>query len=436
MRPKPWLVAGGVLSAAAALLHLAIILGGPPLYRLFGAGERMVHAAEMGSIRPALITSGIALILLLWALYAFSGAGLIRRLPLLRTGLVLISAIYLLRGLAPVPMLILQPERVDAFVIWSSLTVLIYGICYAIGTWLGWRRLAPPGHFGHQSSMTKPAEPVAEAKPRNALWRELKFVVGLLLVILPFHSLVAKPFYIPSESMMPNLLVGDHLVVTKYPYGWSYASASFHVLPFIEGRLAGALPERGDVVIALQPTTGHDLIKRVIGLPGDTIAVSGGIVYLNGRPIPRQQRPPAMIPIDANTKCDFDAYGDFRVTGADGRLYCRLPIFRETLPNGRSYDTIDLGNSSGDNFARVTVPEGHVFLMGDNRDDSADSRFPVAEHGLGGPVPWENLGGRAEFITFSLDGSASYWNPVSWFAALRGDRAGTSLHAERGPPQQ
>src|SRR4029078_3830701 len=99
--------------------------------------------------------------------------------------------------------------------------------------------------------------------------------------------------------------------------------------------------------------------------------------------------------IDANTRCDFDAFGDFRVTGADGRLYCRLPIFRETPPNGRSYDTIELRASSGDTYPRITVPEGHVFLMGDNRDDSADSRFPLSERGLGGPVPWEKLRGGA-----------------------------------------
>jgi len=275
------------------------------------------------------------------------------------------------------------------------------------------------------------------ASHKGGWWREIRGLLFVLAGVFAFHSAVAKPFYIPSESMMPGLLVGDRLVVAKYPYGWSWASTSFHVLPHMSGRVWGALPERGDVVIVVQPASGEDLIKRVIGLPGDTIEVIGGIVYLNGRAIPRQERPPAMIPIDANTTCAFDAFGDFRVTGADGRLYCRLPVFRETLPEGRSYDTIDLGNSVGDNFARVTVPEGHVFLMGDNRDDSADSRFPIAERGLGGPVPWENLGGRAELITFSLDGSSSYWNPVSWFAALRGGRAGTSLHAERGsiPPQ-
>ena len=141
-----------------------------------------------------------------------------------------------------------------------------------------------------------------------------------------------------------------------------------------------------------------------------------------------------MIPVDANVPCNDTRFGDHRVRGQGGLLYCRLPVFRETLPNGRSYDTIDVGYSDGDDYPRRIIPNGHVFLMGDNRDHSADSRFPLAEQGLGGPVPWENIGGRAEFVTFSLDGSSSYWNPISWFTALRGGRAGTSLHAERGPP--
>jgi signal peptidase I len=197
------------------------------------------------------------------------------------------------------------------------------------------------------------------------------------------------------------------------------------------------MPERGDVVIVTPPGASSDYIKRVIGLPGDTIQVIGGVVWLNGRALPHQERPRTMIPVDANTPCNSDGFGDFRALGPDGKLYCRLPVVRETIPTvaggTRSYDTIDVGESPGDNFPLTRVPEGHVFLMGDNRDHSADSRFPLAEQGLGGPVPWENLGGRAEFITFSLDGSSSYWNPISWFTALRGGRAGTSLHAERGP---
>ena len=115
-----------------------------------------------------------------------------------------------------------------------------------------------------------------------------------------------------------------------------------------------------------------------------------------------------MIPIDINSPCGSTtdpALYDFRVRGADGKMYCRVPVVRETLPNGRTYETVELGRSTEDNFGPVTVPAGHVWLMGDNRDDSADSRVPEWQGGLGGPVPWENIGGRAEFITFSLDGS-------------------------------
>jgi signal peptidase I len=283
-----------------------------------------------------------------------------------------------------------------------------------------------------------PVDGEAPAKKGTDWWGEVKAIFWLILAVLTFHSLIAKPFYIPSESMMPGLLVGDRLVVTKYPYGWSWVSPSFHVLPHFQGRLFGSLPERGDVVIVTPPGGTSDYIKRVIGLPGDTIEVIDGTVYLNGHALPRRPQAPAMIPVDANTPCRSDPFGDYIVPGPDGRSLCRQPIFRETIPltdgGTRSYDTIDAGHSQGDDFARVTVPEGHVFLMGDNRDRSADSRFSIAEQGLGGPVPWENLGGRAEFITFSLDGSSSYWNPISWFTALRGGRAGTSLHAERGPP--
>ena len=278
-----------------------------------------------------------------------------------------------------------------------------------------------------------PAPAVPEKKGTD-WWGEIKAIFWLVLAVLAFHSFVAKPFYIPSESMMPGLLKGDRLVVSKYPYGWSWVSPSFHIFPETKGRLLGSYPERGDVVIVTPPGQKADYIKRAIGLPGDELEMIEGQLYINGKPIKREVRPPAMFPVDENAPCSDMEFPGARVSGPDGKLYCRLPMIRETLPNGRSFDTIDLGYmpQGTDDFAKLTVPDGHVFLMGDNRDKSADSRVPLGEpfNGLGGPVPVENIGGRAEFITFSLDGTSQYLNPISWFTALRGGRAGSSLHPQ------
>ena len=282
-----------------------------------------------------------------------------------------------------------------------------------------------------EASTPKDEAPPEEKESKgSALWREVKGLFWVLLAVLAFHSLVAKPFYIPSESMMPGLLTGDRLVVTKYPYGWSWVSPSFHVIPPMKGRLFGRMPKRGDIVIVTPPGTRTDYIKRVIGLPGDTLRMVDGQLYINGQAVKRQTLRPDMIPIDANSPCGSErdpALYDFRTRGADGKAYCRVPVVRETLPDGHSYETVELGRSNEDNFGPVTIPADHVWLMGDNRDDSADSRVPEWQGGLGGPVPWENIGGRAEFITFSLDGTSVWWNPISWFEALRPGRAGTSL---------
>ena len=308
------------------------------------------------------------------------------------------------------------------------------------------------------SERTEPATaslaPADKTEPKQEsrgllVWREIKGLFWVLLAVLAFHSFIAKPFYIPSESMMPNLLTGDRLVVTKYPYGWSYVSPTIPnpaailrnlllrrsepwtiTLPFTKGRLLGSLPERGDVVIVTPPGGNQDYIKRVIGLPGDTIELRDGRLILNGTPVPAQVRPPAMIPVDTNSPCGVNQFWDRRVGTSEG-AFCRLPIVHETLPNGVSYDTIDDGNSQGDSFGPIRIPAGRLFLMGDNRDHSADSRFSLAEQGLGGPVPAENIGGRAEFITFSLDGDTMLTNPATWFSAFREGRAGTSLRPAR-----
>jgi len=132
------LVIGGILSLLASLLHVAVIIGGPDWYRFFGAGEEMAKMAEKGLLYPTLITIGIALVLAAWAYFAFAGAGLVWKPPLLRTGLIAISAVYLLRGLALLPMVLFVPKQVDSFAIWSSVIVLIYGLLYAIGTWKTW----------------------------------------------------------------------------------------------------------------------------------------------------------------------------------------------------------------------------------------------------------------------------------------------------------
>ena len=287
------------------------------------------------------------------------------------------------------------------------------------------------------TTVEAPAAAAIPAKKEGTdWWGEVKAIFWLVLAVLAIHSFIAKPFYIPSESMMPGLLKGDRLVVTKYPYGWSWVSPSFHILPQMQGRLFGRMPTPGDVVILTPPGETSDYIKRVIAVPGDTVEMVAGQLYINGKAVKRERRPAVRVPVDENVPCVFGQAQDFRVQGEDGKLYCELPVVRETLANGRSFDTVDLEyNAMVDDVPKITIPADHVWVMGDNRDKSADSRVPAAEQGLGGPVPWENIGGRAEFITFSLDGTTQYLNPVSWFTAFRGGRAGTSLRPHEGAAQ-
>ncbi|HMO76725.1 MAG TPA: signal peptidase I [Sphingopyxis sp.] len=274
-------------------------------------------------------------------------------------------------------------------------------------------------------------------KKQDESWGKfIRDIAVILLLVLGIHSCAAKPFYIPSDSMMPVLRNGDRLIVSKYPYGWSYASVSFHLAPKIEGRIFGKLPERGDIVVFEHPVTREDYIKRVIGLPGDRIEMKGGVLIINGTPVKREQQPDMIIPVDANTP-SRDDHGSsgldrYRTIDGQGREILEIPIIRETLPGGARFDTIDMVERPDvDEFALYTVPPGHLFLMGDNRDGSADSRVPVVAKGLGGAVPFDVISGRAEIVTFSTDGNAKWYNPLSWFRALRSGRAGTDLRPER-----
>ena len=283
-----------------------------------------------------------------------------------------------------------------------------------------------------------PVTPPAPGEDKDKVnWiDEVRGLAWMLLAVLAFHSFIAKPFYIPSISMTPNLVVGDRLVVSKYPYGWNWSSVSFHLLPRAKWRLMGGTPEYGDIVIVVPKDRNDDLIKRVVALPGDRIALKGGQIYLNGAPIKREMEPPYRLPADEALMCDNGrtqewcyASDDMAIHKArlpDGRTVLELPTWRETLPNGATYLTLDTRDEANDDMDEVKVPAGHVFLMGDNRDHSADSRVPAFGNGLGGAVPLHDVGGRAEFVTFSLDGTQT-WIPLSWFGALRSGRAWSSL---------
>lgn len=253
------------------------------------------------------------------------------------------------------------------------------------------------------------------------------FLLKLVLAVVIFRSFVFSPFNIPSESMLPRLWNGDYLLAAKWPYGLSRYSLPFSVPLLPEHRLFAHQPQRGDVVIfKAPPLNDTDYIKRVIGLPGDTVQVISGTVYLNGVAIPKQRVADFIMPMSANTQCRSPQFEWKTDAGED---VCRYPRFRETLPGGKTYYVLDLGVTlpPQDEFGPVVVPPDHLFLMGDNRDNSEDSRFDAVPGGGVGLVPQDNLVGRASVMMFSTDGGSSWIKPWTWFSSARGSRIGKTI---------
>jgi len=251
---------------------------------------------------------------------------------------------------------------------------------------------------------TAPApKKAAPKKKEGESWAEtVKTIVYALLIALVIRTFFFQPFNIPSGSMENTLLVGDYLFVEKFAYGYSRYSFPFGIPPF-PGRVFGTGPSRGDVVVFKMPNEQSpdymkDFIKRVIGLPGDRVQMINGQLQLNGKPVPK---------VRAADYIENDLYGG--VT--------HVPRYRETLPGGKSYYVLDrIPDGPSDNTQVYVVPPGHYFMMGDNRDNSDDSRADV------GYVPAANVEGKAVFLFFSIDGSASWLEPWKWPWAIRYER--------------
>ncbi|QBY02294.1 signal peptidase I [Rhodophyticola sp. CCM32] len=253
----------------------------------------------------------------------------------------------------------------------------------------------------------------ADAK-KDGIWETVKTVVYALLIAGLFRTLFFQPFWIPSGSMKDTLLIGDFLFVNKMAYGYSRYSCPFSMCPF-EGRLFGSDPARGDVVVFRHPVNDSDFIKRVIGLPGDTIQVRNGVLYVNGEPARLAPEDPFIEtfeqqgPVGHTPRCANAPVGQ----GAD----CIKDRFTETLPGGVSHSVLNIEDRSfGDNTPVFTIPEGYFFAMGDNRDNSQDSRFPQSIGGVG-MVSMENLIGRADRVMFSSSGRR-----MVYFWTWRSDR--------------
>ncbi len=252
-----------------------------------------------------------------------------------------------------------------------------------------------------------------KAEKQDGIFETVKTIVYALLIAGVFRTLFFQPFWIPSASMKDTLLVGDFLFVNKMAYGYSQVSCPFSICP-ISGRIWASEPKRGDVVVFRHPVNGQDFIKRLIGLPGDKIQVTGGVLQINGKPV--EVKPDGVFTEIYDRQGPVGNYPQCANAPVGIGGVCEKPKFIETLPNGVSHSILEIGPRRTDDTPVFTVPEGEFFFMGDNRDNSTDSRVPQAAGGVGF-VPFENLIGRADRIMFSSAGRS-----LLYFWTWRSDR--------------